>query len=82
MAFAPTTDGYENMSFWQFTTFEMEVGGEAVQALLPATAVLRLYASGASSLSITHDGNGNLYTHEYQINDDQYDPLALVICDQ
>lgn len=82
VSFAPTGDSYENISFWQAVSIELEVGAEAIQTELPATTVLRMNASGTNSLNITYDGNGNLYTHQYQSNDDQYDPVELIVCDQ
>jgi len=72
--------GYENMSFYQSVDTELIVGQNAVEIKLPATGVINMRLDTSIAGQVYTTSGESSFTHHYQHDDSQVDPLEITIC--
>jgi len=75
-----STDGYENMKFLKPVAVELTLNQEAITVRLPATGVINLRLASSTSGQISVNDNQTYFTHQYQTDDTQSDPLLITVC--
>ena len=74
------TDGYENMKFIKPVVAELAIGQAAQAIKLPAKGLINMRLATSISSKIYVDSGEAFFTHQYQTDDTQSDPLLLTIC--
>ena len=59
---------------------ELTVEEEPVEVRLPATGVVNLRLATTVTDKVYVDNGDSFFTHQYQADDSQFDPLELIIC--
>jgi len=78
--FSQDNTGYENMSFYQSVATELIVGQNAVEVKLPATGVINMRLNTSIAGQVYATSGESSFTHHYQSDDSQVDPLEITIC--
>lgn len=75
-----STDGYENMKFIKPVVAELTLGQDSKAVKLPAKGVINLRLSSSVSSQVYVEGGNTFFTHEFQTDDTQVEPLIITVC--
>jgi hypothetical protein len=75
-----TTEGYEDMKFYKPIAVELTLGEEPIQVRLPAAGAVNMRLATSTTGQVYVDGGNSFFTHQYQADDSQADPLVITVC--
>jgi len=75
--FLQTSTGYENITFLQSFIVDLTLNEAPVEVKLPATGELTMHISALTEAQISGE---SFFTHQYQADDTQVDPLVITVC--
>jgi len=75
-----STEGYEDMRFIKPVVAELTIGQDSQAIKLPAKGVINMRLATSVSGQVYVNGGNTFFTHEYQVDDTQVDPLAISVC--
>lgn len=80
VSFYLTNTGYEGMLFPKVIQSTLTVGSQPVVVKLPTAGVINMRLSASSTGQVYLENGDAFFTHQYQVDDSQPDPLAVIVC--
>ncbi len=78
--FYQLNSGFDNMQFPKVNSVELDIDQEPVQISLPATGEIHVRPSPQVQVEFSVNDDLPFFTHYYQTDDTQVDPLVIHVC--